>query len=378
MYPHPFLNKKTYIYRSYKPEKEMEKTIFHRAISVAAAVGMSVAATVPAAAQVGAFPQGIGSNTIEGYTLPRTVVSVTLVVEREVILRGPYAKYASQYLGISGAAMSDKQNYRIVDASLGYYEEPDPAQTYHLDQPVDAQSKVFHWLSTAAPQKPLLADADFQGAAIGNNNPFTDVSLHPLYGATVERSGLADGDSFGALPVNRTSAVEKSTEQMASDAAHTIFTLRKRRFDLVTGEMGENVFGAGLEAALKEMDRIEAEYLALFIGKRYTQRIVKTFSVLPSVKGTGIVCRFSPTKGVVPDSDLSGRPIVLDLSAEAGAAEGESSARTAGGAKKGAVSVRYRVPAVRVAKLMDGNDELARERIPVFQLGNVTYAPVVF
>lgn len=356
----------------------MKKTIFRKAAFAVAVLCTGGAAIVPAAAQVSAFPQGIGSNTIEGYALPRTVVTVTLAVEREVILRGPYAKFAAQYLGISGAAMSDKQNYRILDASLGYYEEPDPGQTYHLDRPVDAHSKAFHWLSVVPQQKPLLADAAFPGAAIGNNNPFTDVSLDPLYGATTEQSSLADGDSFGELPVNRTSAVEKSTEQMAADAAHAIFTLRKRRFDLVTGEMGENVFGAGLGAALKEMERIESEYLSLFIGKRYTQRIVKTFSVLPPTSGTAIVCRFSPTKGVVPDTDLSGRPIVIEMTAEAGAAQGGSSGNGAGGSKKGAVSVRYRVPAVLTVKLVDGNDELARERIPVFQLGSVAYAPVIF
>lgn len=356
----------------------MKKTTFYKAAVARAAACLAVTVMTPAAAQISAFAQGVGSRTIDGYTLPRTVVTVTMAVEREVILRGPYAKFASQYLGISGAAMSDKQNYRIIDASLGYYEEPDPAQTYHLDQPVDAQSKVFRWLSSAVPpQKPLLADAEFLGAAIGNNNPFTDVSLDPLYGTTTEQSGLADNDSFGELPVNRTSTVEKSTEQMAADAAKAIFTLRKRRFDLVTGETGENVFGAGLEAALKEMDRIESEYLALFIGKRYTQRMVKTFSVLPSAKGTTIVCRFSPTRGVVPDTDLSGRPIVIEMTAEA-SDNGPAAGGTDGGSKKGAVSVRYRVPAVQTIKLVDGNDELARERIPVFQLGSVTSAPVVF
>ena len=354
----------------------MKKNSIHKSAIAATVLCLSGAALTPAAAQINAFPQGIGSKTIEGYTLPRTVVTVTVVAEREVILRGPYAKFASQYLGISGAAMSDKENYRIIDASLGYYEEPDPAQTYQLDQPVDAQSKVFHWLSVAPQPKPLQADAEYEGANIGNNNPFTDISPNPLYGATTEQNGLASDDSFGALPFNQTSSIEKSTEQMAADAANAIFTLRKRRFDLVTGEMGENVFGAGLEAALKEMDRIEAEYLSLFIGKRYTQRIVKTYSVLPAAEGATIVCRFSPTKGVVPESDLSGRPIVIETAAEN--AEESAGSASAAPTKKGVVSVRYRVPSVRIVKLIDGNDELARERIPVFQMGNITSVPVIF
>lgn len=350
----------------------MKKT----ALLIAAASAALIGAFVPEAsnAQVSAFRQG-GGTRVDGYTLPRTVVTATMVVEREVVLRGPYAKYASQYLGISGVAMSDKQNYRIIDATLSYYEEPDPAQTYHLDKPVDQQCKAFHWLSAERPQQPLLADADYQDAAMGNNNPFTDVSLHPLYGATAEQSGLADGENFGSLPVNRTSSVEKSVEQMASDAANAIFTLRKRRFDLVTGETSDNAFGAGLSAAIKEMNRLESEYLSLFIGKRYTQRMVKTYSVLPQEGKAAIVCRFSGTKGVVPDSDLSGRPIVIETAGEpaaAGGAEGQMKAM------KGAVQVRYRVPSMQIVKLVDGTDELARERVPVFQMGALTSAPVVF
>lgn len=350
----------------------MKKTAIHSALLAVALCGIGTAG-----AQISAYPQGVGSRTIESYTLPRTVVNITLAIEREVILRGPYAKFAAQYLGISGAAMSDKQNYRIIDATLGYTEEPDPDQTYQPDRSIEAGSKAFHWLSVEQPRRPLRSDADFQDAAIGNNNPFTDVSLQPLYGKTAVRSGLADSEGFGELPVNRTSVIEKSTEQMAAEAANAIFTLRKRRFDLVTGETGEGVFGAGLEAALREMDRIEAEYLALFIGKRYTQRIVKTFSILPPTKGTGIVCRFSTSKGIVPDSDLAGRPIVIEMTAETDDAT-EAPDRMYGSAKKGATSVRYRVPAIRIVKLVDGSDELARERIPVFQLGRIATAQVAF
>lgn len=318
-----------------------------------AASAVVLGTTVPAAtAQIAAFRQG-GGGYVEGYSLPRTVVTATLVIEREVIIRGPYARYASQYLGVSGVAMTDKQSYRIIDATLGYFEEPDPEQTYHLDKPVGEQTKVFRWLTSTVPgdRQPLLTEAEYPNATIGNNNPFADVAMSSL----------------------RTSAVEKSPEQMAAEAAQAIFTLRQRRFDLVTGE--GNDLGAGLKDALAEMARIENNYMELFIGKRYTQRIVRTFSVLPQPgKGAAIVCRFSDTKGVVPDTDLSAKPIVIEMTAEA-SASGSEGMKTA---PKGTSNVRYRVPEVQLVKLVDGSEELARERIPVFQFGGVAYAPVIF
>ncbi len=139
-----------------------------------------------------------------------------------------------------------------------------------------------------------------------------------------------------------------------------------------------HVFGAGLPAALKEIDRLEAEYLSLFIGKRYTQRIVRTYSVLPSDKGTAIVCRFSPTKGVVPDTDLSGRPLVIEMTAEGAGTAGNAARGTVGNAKKGSANLPYRIPSVQIVKLVDGTEELARERIPVFQMGTFASAQVVY
>ncbi len=302
-----------------------------------------------AQAQIAAFRQGAGA-VAEGYTLPRSVVTVTLTTERETILKGPYARYAAQYLGVTGAPMTDKQQARVVSASIGWYEEPDPAETYQLAKPVEQQHKAFRWLSAESrPQVNTLPE-------LPDPVPFPDLGISPVYG---------DGTA--------TSAVEKSTEQMAAEAAEAIFTLRKRRYDLVSGETGTDAFGAGMKAALKEMQRIENEYLALFLGKRTVTRTVSTFSVLPDPKkSTLILCRFSDSKGVVSDTDLSGRPITLEFTAEAAAAI--DPALTA--PRKGVASVAYRVPVSQVAKAMDGNTELARQRVAVYQAGPVIYVPV--
>ena len=61
-----------------------------------------------------------------------------------------------------------------------------------------------------------------------------------------------------------------------------IFSLRRHRLDLVTGEAGENVFGGGLKAALDEISRLEQEYLALFLGKQYRQTVAREYNALPS------------------------------------------------------------------------------------------------
>lgn len=60
-----------------------------------------------------------------------------------------------------------------------------------------------------------------------------------------------------------------------------IYMLRKKRMELVTGDAGEHVFGEGLKAALDELNRLEEEYLALFLGKQFRQKIVREYDVIP-------------------------------------------------------------------------------------------------
>ena len=88
--------------------------------------------------------------------------------------------------------------------------------------------------------------------------------------------------------------------------------MRKHRLDLISGEAGENVFGAGLPVALERLDRLEQEYLELFLGRRVVTTETRRFRVTPAEgKLQQIVCRFSPDAGLLPANDLTGDIVLL-------------------------------------------------------------------
>lgn len=324
-------------------------------ILIAAAALASVAAT----AQISAYKHGV-SASVDGYSLPRTIVEVLVVQEREVIIRGPYARYASQYLGVSGAPMTDRETYKILGAQMNWSTEPDPTQIYAIDDKTGAMSKVFSWLpAQVQKQTELPADADFLGAQLGGRTPFSDVGTSTIV------------ENNNALAVERTSAVEKSAEQMAADAAAVIFKIRKRRIELICAEQGENIFGAGLKAALEEMDKIEKEYVALFLGKRYVQRTEHRVNVMPEAgKNRVVAFRFNPTKGVVSAADLSADPVNLEF-APIATLSAPSGRRLAG------KTIQYRVPQIEHVTLTNGTTTFATENIPIFQKGVMVEAPVL-
>ncbi len=310
-------------------------------------------------AQISAFPIKTTWG-VEGYTLPRTVVVVSVTQQREVIIRGPYARYAAEYLGVTGAPMSDRQTYTILGASLSWSAEPDPVQVYALDEKKRSEVKVFNWLSAneELSQTEQLEDVDFLDAKFGGRTPFKDMGT-----STVVENSMGQS-------VFNSSAVEKSEQQMAADAAATIFKLRKRRVELITAELGENVFGAGLEAALKEIARLEEEYVSLFLGKRMVQKNEVKFLVIPTAEDERTVAfRFTPEGGVVSASDLTATPISLEFK-NIDKATPQQSKEVRGG-------VVYRIPQLCEVTLNDGTRTLTQSNIPIFQKGLLHTAPML-
>ena len=181
------------------------------------------------------------------------VVNVALRVATEHFKPGIYARYAQKYLG-KRATLSEYSSIELIDGRLA----------------LGAVEKVAPQLEQEAYTLPL--------------------------------------------PQNRTSATVQTTEEQAAATAEMIFSLRKHRLDLITGEAGENVFGAGLKAALEEIARLEKECLDMFYGSKSSSEEVFKFNVaITPDKTEYVVCRFSDKAGVVPADDLSGKPIVVKV-----------------------------------------------------------------
>jgi hypothetical protein len=181
------------------------------------------------------------------------VVNVTLRVVKSHFLPGVYARYAQKYLG-KRATLSEYSSLELTDARLAWGE---------------AEKAI-----PAVEQTPYTLP----------------------------------------LPLNKVSATAQTVDEQAAATAEMIFSLRKHRLELITGEAGENVFGAGLKAALDEIARMEKECLDMFYGSKTTTEQTHTFNITLSPDKTEyLVCRFSDDAGVVAVDDLSGKPIVLKV-----------------------------------------------------------------
>lgn len=274
-------------------------------------LGVCLAAQTLEAVKTGVFED---KNTLI-YFNPSTTLSVSITTQKESVRPGPYARFAQKYLGVI-APLTDKDTYTIKLATIEGIESG----------------------SVAIAPKP-------ENSTTIQNHIFSD-------------------SSFTKVPIDKMLVADKSAEESALNAANTIYLLRKRRIELVTGEQGENVFGAGLQSALREIDRLEQEYMSLFMGKISTQTYTTTINITPDgTKNNYLVARFSEKAGVVASDDLSGRPLMLDLKPDKKVVEPQAVPK----GSKGVIT--YKFAEMVSCRIMDGNKEIVKTSVPIFQYG---------
>ena len=282
------------------------------------ACGAATAQNTPYKAVVGTYVDASGALAVSD---PSTSVAVDLIVEKEQTVVGPYARYAQKFLNMRGSLV-DKTVYSLKGVKLAVTGGED-----------------------------VIADAV----------PAAEVT---------ETSYMGSASEFAKVLPDRMSATAVSEEEAAANAAQAIFSIRKHRMDLITGEAGENVFGAGLKDALAALDAAEQEYLELFFGKRVVTTSVERV-VIPMVEGVQsyAVARISSSAGVVAADAKDGDAVTLEV-APSGRAR-LSSIIEADPKSKTAVKVRVADPSTCTVKV--GDKVLTSAVLPLFEMGRTAY-----
>ena len=304
------------------------------------------------------------------YALPRTGIRITVEAEQERFFRGPYYEYAQKYLGISGAPSGDYENWTIVGVKMETFGEPDPAEVYKASGAVASllsltESGVLAGInSDQKGGESKSATSDFTRKVKVPLQVWDDVSMH---------SFLAEKDS-----VVRAGSQFKSFEEKAAEAAKDVLKLRKRKaLTLAANYEQLPPDGDAYKVMVKELDKIIEDYVALFTGKSFKAKFSYTFEVVPQGKGNNAVVafRFSPTAGVLPENNVSGKPIMLELDPLEALSQKAGQLSTPMPGETNSKGVNYRIPGYAVVRLLNGSEVLGQARFPIAQLGTTTPIP---
>lgn len=137
--------------------------------------------------------------------------------------------------------------------------------------------------------------------------------------------------------------------------------------------------GVAMEHALKELERLEEEYLSLFVGKQFTERESLTFYITPDPDKDSEqvdLFEFSRNNGVVSRSTPDSEKVSLSITQEGRTAILKGDTRDARGSPI-TNAVYYRIPDLARVNLAYGAKNLIQDRIQVYQYGAVLSMPVM-
>lgn len=309
---------------------------------------------------------------VEGivYSLPQTGIRIHVKATCERFVNGPFSMYAQKMLGIDNVPSTSGERWNIDEMTIETFSEPDPDEVHKALGPVAqmvclTESGILAGINSGVPTNSAKIETqNFLTKNFDNQVKFTDLSIWSFY---------SRADSTKSFKM-----VSKNIEQKAAEAAETIFNLRNSRFSLLTNADDEPLpDGKSFEVMREELGKMEKNYLALFIGKTSKQSYEFSFDYIPSNKSTkgDVFFRFSEERGVLPKSDLSGRPIVIEVNKSESLASKQGGLSASENPEAGKSGVFYRMPGLAEIRILDGGTQLAGTRLNIAQFGTIAPVP---
>jgi hypothetical protein len=309
------------------------------------------------------------------YSLPKTSIEISVEVIKDRYIPGPYVRYAEEQLSIEKISAREDLSYSIGKISIKPIVEADYEHMYVLP----------------AGEKALLTLSS-EGLIFSINDPkeiivnfaYTQSKNYQIYPDRLPSSPLETqkeflmeriktDSGFISVPFQQSIVEKKDDQSKAEEAAKFLFNLRKRRFELVTGDVDHAFSGSSLKDALDEINRLEKEYLSLFLGKHFVESRIHTFYISPEKtpdRKSYPVFHFSDADGVLSEATRTSASFTLDIIplGKINFVEGiKNRTKTA--------NIYYRVPEIADVRLLQSSKEVCSGRMYIYQMGKEFVIP---
>ena len=323
------------------------------------------------------------------YALPQTVVSIEVTVKKNDLVKGPFASYASKYLGLNNVASANSTTYELAEIKVANFAEPDSSQFYFVKfgkghcknaRFVALNESGLILSSNVRPENnansgEIKPSSETYSNNSGNFSYFADANTFEKIDTIIENVTL-DTISF-AKQVLVKSLVEKSMEQKAKDATDFIMRVKENKLNLLSGTSEVNYEKSTLTFMIQELEKLESDYMKLFTGFTSTKTIKYRYNFIPKLSnGSNLIplFKFSEKEGIVDTSNIEGD--LITISSERNFATGQLSSfegRKQFSKKHGYF---YRIPENAIVRIKESNIIKAEASFPICQFGVVTSLPI--
>ncbi|MDE6114739.1 MAG: DUF4831 family protein [Muribaculum sp.] len=271
----------------------MKKTVIALACSVGIAGGLSAQTTQK-------FTATKANDYGLVYSLPVTVLDITVEAERVVKKPGEFYKYAKKYLNVDNPVAEPSESWSVKQVIVNARGVADNDNRY-----------LMEFKGGFSPF--LIMDENNLPLAI--NYEDVEVPDSPVLPELVKAAPTPLETSAARQVVSEEMLQSQSSAKRAELAAQRIYELRQSRNDLITGQADQMPpDGAAMQLVMDQIAAQEAALTAMFVGTEQHSTAVRTFTYVPgdAVKNH-VIARISAFDGIVDASDLSGDPVMLTL-----------------------------------------------------------------
>ena len=315
----------------------------------------------------------VNSSTGFFYSLPQTVFKVVIVFEKVQSLKGPLASFSSEYIGVTDYISNNNIEYNLVDVQIEMQSEPDPNQLYFVQLPAervkDATTNTFTLSEigsltayNAVPTSQAVSEEVINENTIIFTEGDMDFPYMSQYNKRKKTDTIVRSINIDTLVINRflfkSSWIDKSANDKAKDAAIQIENIRESRYNLISGYQEVN-YGSSIVYMDHQLQKMEDQYMELFLGKTIKTLETKTVYFIPNKNNSSIeIMKFSDGKSVIARTD-----------SEVNSDIGEAPKSTVN-------NIYYRIPASAEVSITSGNINFFSHRYIINQLGSVVIAPL--
>ena len=235
------------------------------------------------------------------YSLPSTVVDITIETETTVKKPGVFYRYAKKHLNTDDAISTETKSTTIKSVMVNVRAVSNAEERYLIQ----FKPGTSPFMMLTGENLPLSINAEEVGVQIQPVVLPKAVGPKPTPLETDAAQQVISGEM----------AQSQSMSKRAEIAANQLFALRQTRTELLAGDAEQMPpDGKSLELLLENLQAQESALLAMFNGTTQTYTSVKTVTYTPGEEVENeVLARISLTEGVVDASDFSGAPVYLTM-----------------------------------------------------------------
>lgn len=299
----------------------------------------------------------VGDNQNFGitYSLPKTVIKVTVNATKTSTVAGVYGPYAEKYLGLTDVATSDRTTWELNSITLEGVAAADTSRTFHIDFSEKGGLPEFY-----------LSDCGTL-MSINRAPEVVEPAVAPKKADEAKKLTLKASDVMSEEILKAGSKAKQ-----AELTAREIFSIRESRKNLLKGDVDNMpADGASFQLVLDNLDAQEQALLSLFVGVSTVETIDRVIEYVPteSVKNQ-VMFRFSRFDGCLDSDDLLGEPYYISINV----VEDNRMAPAPIDPKK-KLGIAYNVPGKASVTLTYKNEAIVESTLQFGQFGHVEQLP---